>query len=419
MVNIRKNGTQEIDRLVTLISVFIVSAICLWSILWRNSSILITTLYRGDSSKKRVALTFDDGPDPRHTPQVLDMLRCHNVKATFFCVGRLAEMHPEIVERIHKEGHLVANHSYEHSWRMYLWLPHRVQHSIVTAGYALQRITGSFPRFYRPPVGIKTPPQALVGWRLGITFVGWSRWAVDGGYRTLTGDRAQELAKKARNGDVFLLHDGKLDAEGKFLQNGAHKQALSEYLPVLIKGLQARNYELATLDELFGLPGCLETAPETLESAPAADTRSLLKALGHAFLHEHSSPANISLALALGILIGCSPFFGAHALLGLIIAYRFRLNKLATFVGTNISNPVTGPFVILASIQAGWLILTGSWLTYAGIEEIRAKSIWYLGNQFFKSWLIGFPIVGTIIGIAAMAICYPILRTWQAVRSNP
>lgn len=398
---------------------FIVSAICLWSILWRNSSILITTVYRGDSSKKRVALTFDDGPDPRFTPQVLDILRQYNVKATFFCLGRLAEMHPNIVERIHREGHLVANHTYEHTWHMYLWGPPRVQSSIIRSGNALQQITGYFPRFYRPPVGIKTPPQAMVAWRLGLRFIGWTRWAVDGGRLTLSLEKTERLIEKTRNGDIFLLHDGKLNAKGQVLENDTHGRALAEYLPMLIKGLHVKGYELVSLDKLLGLSGNLETPPEGLKQSAKISIRNLLNTLFNTIMYEHATPFKISLALGVGIIIGCSPFFGLHAFLGIAVAARLRLNKLATFVGTNISNPVTGPFVILASIQAGWLILNGSWLTYAGIKEIQAKSIWYLGNQFIESWLVGFPIVGTIIGIAAMGICYPILRTWQAVRSNP
>ena len=250
-------------------SLVIVLAVFLWGILWRNSSVLYETLYRGDKSRKRVALTFDDGPDIHFTHQILDILKLYNVKATFFCVGSLAEMHPDIVECIHKEGHLIANHSYEHSWRLFFWPPLRVKSSIEKAGKILKRITGGFPRFYRPPVGIKTPPQALVAWRMGLTFVGWTRWALDGGRRTLTAEKTAHLISRARNGDIFLLHDGKLNADGSLLRNEKQGKAIEEYLPMLIKGLQARGYELVTLDKLFGLSGYLETTPEAAESGSA------------------------------------------------------------------------------------------------------------------------------------------------------
>lgn len=407
---------EDSINMVVLIGIGIVLAIFSWGILWHNSSILFETLYRGDRSKKRVALTFDDGPDPNFTHQVLDILRTYNARATFFCVGRLAEMYPDIVERIHMEGHLVANHSYEHSWPMYLWPPSKVRSSIVKTGNILERITGVFPRFYRPPVGIKTPPQIFTVWRMGLRFVGWTLWALDGGQRTLTMEKTRSLVDKTRNGDIFLLHDGKLNVDGRVVKNETHGAAIAECLPVLIKGLQARGYELVPLDKLFGLPGSLETPVDALETGPAANLRGLFKGLYHTMLHEYVSPFKLSLALLIGIIIGCSPFFGFHALIGIIAAARLRLNKLITIAGTNISNPLTGPFVIIASIKVGGRILYGSWLT-PGVNEVRTQSIWNLGNRLLASWLVGFPLVGAAAGLAVIGLFYPLFWIWQSRRA--
>src|SRR3972149_9153744 len=250
-------------NMVLLIGIGIVLAIFSWGLLWHNSSILFETLYRGDRSKKKVALTFDDGPDPVFTPQVLDILREYNARATFFCVGRLAEMYPDIVKRIHMEGHLIANHSYEHSWPMYLWIPSRVRSSIGKTGNILEGITGVFPGFYRPPVGIKTPPQILTVWRMGLRFVGWNLWALDGGRRTLTMEKTRSLVDKAKNGDVFLLHDGKLNVSGRVVKNETHGAAIAECLPELLKGLQSRGYELVSLDKLITIAGTNISNPLT------------------------------------------------------------------------------------------------------------------------------------------------------------
>ena len=402
--------------MVLLIGIGIVLAIFSWGILWHNSSILFETLCRGDKSNKQVALTFDDGPDPVFTPQVLDILREYNARATFFCVGRLAGMYPEIVKRIHREGHLVANHSYEHSWPIYLWIPSRVRSSIFKTGNILEGITGVFPRFYRLPVGIKTPPQIFTVWRMGLRFVGWNLWALDGGRRTLTMEKTRSLVDKTKNGDVFLLHDGKLNVSGRVMKHETHGAAIAECLPELIKGLQARGYELVPLDKLFGLPGSLETPVDARETAPAANVRGLFKSLFHAMLHEHVSPLKLSLALLAGIIIGCSPFFGLHAIIGVITAAGLRLNKLITIAGTNISNPLTGPFVILASIKVGWSILYGTWLPL-GVDELRIQSIWHLGNRLMASWLVGFPLVGAVVGIAAIGLFYPIFWIWQSRRA--
>jgi len=399
-----------------LIGIVIVLASFSWGLLWHNSSILCETLYRGDRSSKQVALTFDDGPDPVFTRQVLDILREYNATATFFCVGRLAEMYPGIVRQIYMEGHLVANHSYEHSWPMYMWLPSRVRTSIEKTGSILAGITGVYPGFYRPPVGIKTPPQIIAAWRMGLRFAGWTQWALDGGQRTLTMEKTRSLVDKSGNGDVFLLHDGKLNISGRVLKNDTHGAAIAECLPELIKGLQSRGYELVSLDKLFGIPGSLETPVDALNSFPAANPRGLFKSLCHALLHEHVSPFKLSLALLVGVIIGCSPFFGLHAIIGVITAAGLRLNKLITIAGTNISNPLTGPFVIIASIKVGWIILYGSWLPI-GVDELRIQSMWHLGNRLLASWLVGFPLVGAVAGIAVIALFYPLFWIWQSRRA--
>ncbi len=401
----------------TIAGVAMVCAVFLWAIMYRNSSILIKTWYRGDPRKKQVALRFDDSPDPRYTPQVLDILKRHDAKANFFCIGRFAEANPGLVARMHREGHLVANHTYEHSWRVFYWMPHTVRKSIVAGGNSLQKITGYFPRFYGPPVGIKTPPQALVGWQLGLAFVGWTRWAVDGGGGILTKEKVRKLVGDARNGDVFLLHDAKINVAGHYITNEAHGAAVEEHLPALIQGLRDKGFAIETLDTLFGLPRGMETAPSA-DEAPVAGTWNMLKAMGYAFLRERSSPLNASFSLALGILIGCSPFFGAHMPIGLAIASRYSLNKLAIVIGTNISNPITGPFVIIGSIQLGWRILNGSWITYADMTAMFHESALNLANRFIESWLLGFPIMGALTGIAAMALCFPVLWAWQTMKAK-
>ena len=114
-----------------LLTVFVVFA---WGVFWHNSSLFGQTIYRGPGKVSHVALTFDDGPHPEFTPLILDILRDKNVKATFFCVGYLAEKYPEIVKRINEEGHLVANHSYEHNYKINFWGPKRVSKSLIRTG---------------------------------------------------------------------------------------------------------------------------------------------------------------------------------------------------------------------------------------------------------------------------------------------
>lgn len=404
---------KEIQQMFFLISFAVIFAVFTWGIVWRNSSILYETISRGDRSSRRVALTFDDGPHPIYTNQVLDILKSYDAKATFFCIGYLAQVHPEIVRRIHEEGHLIANHSYEHSWRLCLWTPPRVKASIESTSRILEGITGVFPRFYRPPFGIKTPPQMFAVWNMDMRFIGWTRWAIDGGRHSLTLKRTMKLIRKVRNGDIFLLHDGNIGVNGNLMEHGTHGTAIAEHLPMLITSLKQKGYQLTTLDALIGVPGNVKALP--LDHG-ALGLRRLISAMLNAFVREHTGPLRLSLAIALGIVIGCSPFFGLHAFIGLMFASRLKLNRLATIVGTNISNPMTAPFVIVASIQVGFRILYGSWLVSV-MDVLQMESVWHMGNRFIVSWLVGFPIVGAAVGLAVMSLLYPFFLIRQYMKA--
>ena len=127
---------------------------------------------RARRAGRRVALTFDDGPDPQRTPAVLDLLARQGVRATFFVVGARAEAHPELVRRMVAEGHVVGNHSYTHSWRFPLRSLGRTMEELCRTGEVLHRITGRQPRLFRPPFGVTNPTIARAVRRLGLDPVG-------------------------------------------------------------------------------------------------------------------------------------------------------------------------------------------------------------------------------------------------------
>lgn len=247
--------------------VLFVLAVVLWAVLWHNSSILYPVFTKGRRSVKTVALTFDDGPSPDCTPQLLDMLGKYNVKATFFCIGRLAEKYPEILKRIHKEGHLLANHCYEHSSSTFFKHPSEIQGMIIRTGNIIRNTTGYFPRFYRPQAGVKSPPQVLAVWRLGLSFVGWSVWALDGGKKILFPCKARRIARKTRGGDIILLHDGSIGINGLENPGKAHSEALLENLPLIIERLHEKGLSCVRLDELLSMPCGIEDAPLCPEKA--------------------------------------------------------------------------------------------------------------------------------------------------------
>lgn len=174
------------------------------------------------------ALTFDDGPDPVYTAQLLDLLKKYEAKATFFVVGSNAEKHPQLIKRMHEEGHLIGIHNYVHKTN---WLmgPAAVKKQIQRTNKIIYDIIGSNTHYYRPPWGIVNLFDFAR--RNETQIVLWSSMFGDWRQR-LGADRLTErMLKKLKGGEVFLLHDC-----GNTL--GANAQAPKEMLAALERVLQ-------------------------------------------------------------------------------------------------------------------------------------------------------------------------------------
>ncbi len=160
----------------------------------------------GPPASRSVALTFDDGPDPTHTPVVLDRLRTLGVRATFFLIGGKAEAHPALVARIADEGHEIGHHSYAHA-------PPRETSALTLLREArrtsalLQGLLGKRPCLYRPPHGKLTPSKLLGLWALGQTVVLWNRDPKDFASGAVDPIRRWFETEPLAGGDILLLHD--------------------------------------------------------------------------------------------------------------------------------------------------------------------------------------------------------------------
>lgn len=154
----------------------------------------------------QVCLTFDDGPDPRWTPRILEILAQANARATFFLVGRRALVHPALVRRVLAGGHLLGNHSFSHRhpWTMTA----RAAREEVRAGAAaIADLAGQAPQFFRPPHGRLRRCMIEEAEHGGQQLVLWSRSAIDWG----PFGRARAIARRlaaTRAGDIVLMHDG-------------------------------------------------------------------------------------------------------------------------------------------------------------------------------------------------------------------
>lgn len=203
------------------------------------------TVVRGRAEPPGVALTFDDGPHPSTTGPLLDLLRERRVRAAFFVVGRHAAAHPDLVRRMAAEGHEVGNHSASHDVWLMLRGSRTVLREIRNGNEALAAV-GVRTLAFRPPVGIVGPRLFPALRRQGMFAVGFSRRARDFGNRRVSG-LAQRLLPEVRPGDIVLLHDGAVAAEG-----GA-EQWLDEVRRVL-DGLVAMGLAVRPLSEHIDRP---------------------------------------------------------------------------------------------------------------------------------------------------------------------
>lgn len=180
-----------------------------------------------------VALTFDDGPDPEITPQVLEQLDGAGARATFFCIGRRAETYRDLTAEIARRGHRVENHSYTHPhlFACYPW--GAMRREIERAQEAIAETAGRRPRLFRAPAGLRNPLLDGVLHRAGLRLVSWTRRGFDavGGH---PGAIARRLLRGLAAGDILLLHDG-----STLRTRGGNPQVL-EVLPRVLDALAAR-----------------------------------------------------------------------------------------------------------------------------------------------------------------------------------
>jgi peptidoglycan/xylan/chitin deacetylase (PgdA/CDA1 family) len=182
-----------------------------------------------------LALTFDDGPDPVHTPAVLDVLAARGVPATFFCVGLAATAFPDLLRRIHQEGHAVANHTWSHPYLPDLTRA-EIDQQVESTLDAVTRAGVPAPRLFRPPYGGRDRAVVRRLTDLGLTTVLWDVEAAD--WTGAGPDMIEaDVVRGVRPGSVVLLHDG-----------GGDRSATVAALPRILDRLEALGYRFVALD---------------------------------------------------------------------------------------------------------------------------------------------------------------------------
>ncbi|WP_210582783.1 polysaccharide deacetylase family protein [Streptomyces sp. GESEQ-4] len=194
----------------------------------------------GGRDRRQVALTFDDGPLPPYTGQILDILERYGIPATFFCVGINAGTFVEELTRMQEQGHAIGNHSWSHPFLPELSRP-QLAEQLQRTDEAIAEASGYVqPRLFRPPYGARTPE--VLGWlaELGTATVLWDVAPDDWALRQADAI-ARDVLAEVRPGSVILLHDG-----------GGDRSLTVASLPPMIEGLLDRGYEFVRVDDMIG-----------------------------------------------------------------------------------------------------------------------------------------------------------------------
>ncbi|MFB2977323.1 polysaccharide deacetylase family protein [Microseira sp. BLCC-F43] len=191
-----------------------------------------------DDREKVVALTIDDGPQAPETPQILDILQSHTVKATFFVVGKAVEANPEIFQRTVAEGHAIGNHTWHHWYRRMSRATARSE--IERTAEIIQKTTGVKTSLFRPPGGFLNNGLAAYAKSQKQAVVMWSVSSADTDPRAKPEAFVNNVLKGVKPGSIILMHDGGGDRSGSV-----------KALPGIISGLKQKGYRFVTLPELL------------------------------------------------------------------------------------------------------------------------------------------------------------------------
>jgi len=217
------------------------SALVAYGVRGRSATLFAPSVYRGPASRRSIALTFDDGPS-ESTPDLLEVLSVHNIRATFFQCGANVRRLPEVAREVVRRGHEVGNHSNTHP-RFYFRQPEFIQDELTRAQEAIAETAGVSPALYRAPFGVRWPGMRAAQERLHLLGVMWTvighDWKLD------APAIVRRVLSHAGNGAIVCLHDG------RELQAKPPVEPTIEAVRRLIPMLKAKGYRFETVSQLI------------------------------------------------------------------------------------------------------------------------------------------------------------------------
>jgi len=219
-----------------LLFIFLFSAGLVFGSAKVSSGFYAEVICKGNPSVKAISLSFDDGPSPLQTEKILDTLRKHNVKATFFCIGKNAQNYPALINKIFNEGHSIGNHSFSHGFWFDLLSKEKMKQEIYKTNNLISGLIGKQIKYFRPPYGVTTPVLAKAVKETEMIPVGWSVRTFD---TVAKGDK-EKIHRKLKNiksGDIILFHD--------------HVECLPDVLEEFIVRMKTESFSIIPLEDLI------------------------------------------------------------------------------------------------------------------------------------------------------------------------
>ncbi len=233
------------DVRMATIPLFMFILLCAGAPFFPGYGFFLPVVSRGTTSRKAVALTFDDGPDPVSTPDLLRLLARHQVYATFFVNGTKAEQFPDMIREILNQGHTIGNHTHTHDNLIMFKSSRALKREIETAQQVLKRF-GIAPLAFRPPVGVTNPKLRGVLEELGMYTLNFSCRAGDRGNRNIR-RLARRILARVHSDAIIALHDVRP-------RNGNTMVDWTREVDLILWGLKRRGYMVLPLPELIGRP---------------------------------------------------------------------------------------------------------------------------------------------------------------------
>ena len=233
-----------VDLRLALIPLGAFMGLCMVAPFIPASSFFLPVISRGTCSRKAVALTFDDGPDPLTTPELLRLLKKYRTTGTFFVTGHRVVRFPQLIKEILAQGHSLGNHSFHHDLLGAFRSTPTMKYEIEATQRALKDL-GIIALAYRPPMGITSPRLRRLMQMEGMFVVNFSCRAWDGGNRRIR-HLSRRILKRVRANDILLLHDNL--AQPSLLPHWAGE------VDLILKGLSEKGLEILPLADMIGRP---------------------------------------------------------------------------------------------------------------------------------------------------------------------